>query len=86
MEILPTSLAELPIQLRDLRNNQKPTKTNFLETIPIQRESLIVPYIQIFQLRGLRNNQKSSNTVFFEAIQIQQESFIVPYIPFFGTI
>ena len=27
--ILPTSLPELPIQLRDLRNNQKSSKTNF---------------------------------------------------------
>ena len=29
-EIIPTSLPELPIQLRDLGNNQKSLKTHFL--------------------------------------------------------
>ena len=29
-EILPTSLPELPIQLRDLRNNQKSLKNQFV--------------------------------------------------------
>ena len=29
-EILPTSLPELPIQLRDFRNNKKSLKLNFL--------------------------------------------------------
>ena len=32
-EILPTSHSELPIQLTDLRNNQKSLKPNFIETI-----------------------------------------------------
>ena len=31
--VLPTSLPELPIALRDLRNNQKSLNIYFLETI-----------------------------------------------------
>ena len=44
-EVLPTSLPELLTKLRDLRNNQKSSKANFLFSIPKLNKSLIFHYI-----------------------------------------
>ena len=41
----PTSFPELPVQLRDLRNNQKSLKTNFLISITNPNTSVIFPDI-----------------------------------------
>ena len=52
-EIIPTSLTELPIQLKDLRNDQKSFKTNFLEAIKlsvIQLSSLKFPFWALYSL------------------------------------
>ena len=46
-EILPTSLPELPIQLRDLRNNQKSSKLNFSCSIQIKK-NVVFLYIPFF--------------------------------------
>ena len=45
VEILPTSLQELPTQLRDLRNNQNLLKTYFLEAIKNIKHRYIFFYI-----------------------------------------
>ena len=45
VEIPPTSLPELPIWLRDLRNIQNSSKNNFSFSILIPNKSVIFPYI-----------------------------------------
>ena len=44
VEIRPTSLPELSIQLRDLRNNQKSLKTKLLETIVAQKHKKLLTF------------------------------------------
>ena len=48
-EILPTSLPELTVQLRDLRNNQKALKTYFLETITNQHNPFYIPLWVVYK-------------------------------------
>ena len=48
--ILPTSLPELPIQLRDLRNNQKSLKTNFVIFYNNSTTSIVFPYMPLKQI------------------------------------
>ena len=49
-EILPTSLPELPIQLRDLRNNQKTAKPNVLFSKQFEKTPPILPHIVFFAI------------------------------------
>ena len=48
-EIIPTSLPELPIQLKDLRNNQKSSNTTFYVLYAIQK---VLSYSLIFLFLG----------------------------------
>ena len=48
MGILPISLPELPIKLRDLRNNQKSSKHNFLCSIKIIKKIHHIPLYSFF--------------------------------------
>ena len=53
-EILPTSLTELPIQLRDLRNNLKSAKAFFIVSIHNKQQSMYIPlYAQTLILVNL---------------------------------